>query len=297
MVKYSDTQRYGTQKGEINMNKLSDKSFEGKSVKILAIGNSFSVNAMRYLYDIMKGGGFEKILLGNLYIGGCSLETHANNAENNNPHYVYYRNDSGTWENSEKAVLGDVLRSEDWDIITFQQASYTSGIPSSYEPFLGKLLAYVSENKTNPKVKYAWHMTWAYQKGINHPAFVNYDSDQKKMYESITDTVKNCVLTRKEFSFLIPAGTAVQNARTSYMGDCFNADGTHLNALGEYLAGLTWYVSVTGKHIEALPYVPDDILLTETDMAVLIEAANNALDSMLSVSPSLYTENRTENNI
>ena len=50
-----------------------------KSVKILAIGNSFSDDAMEHLAVILKGAGVENISLGNLYIGGCSLETHYNN--------------------------------------------------------------------------------------------------------------------------------------------------------------------------------------------------------------------------
>ena len=56
-----------------------------RSLKILAIGNSFSVDAMEHLYGIAKDGGVENVLLGNLYIGGCSLATHAKNiAEENN---------------------------------------------------------------------------------------------------------------------------------------------------------------------------------------------------------------------
>ena len=48
-----------------------------KSVKILAIGNSFSKDAMEHLYTVLKAEGVEEILLGNLYIGGCTLDKHA----------------------------------------------------------------------------------------------------------------------------------------------------------------------------------------------------------------------------
>ena len=47
-----------------------------KSLKILAIGNSFSTDSMQYLYQILKDGGVEEITLGNLYYGGCSLDQH-----------------------------------------------------------------------------------------------------------------------------------------------------------------------------------------------------------------------------
>ena len=61
-----------------------------KSLKILAIGNSFSTDCMQYLYDIMKSGGVENIVLGNLYYGGCSLAQHLDFAKNNKPKHTYY---------------------------------------------------------------------------------------------------------------------------------------------------------------------------------------------------------------
>ena len=47
-------------------------------MKILFIGNSFSSNATTYIREISDG----KLFVRNLYIGGCSLETHAKNIEN-----------------------------------------------------------------------------------------------------------------------------------------------------------------------------------------------------------------------
>ena len=40
--------------------------------KILAIGNSFSDDAMEHLAEILVGEGYTDFVLGNLYIGGCS---------------------------------------------------------------------------------------------------------------------------------------------------------------------------------------------------------------------------------
>ena len=44
-------------------------------MKILAIGNSFSEDAMKYLHQIAKGAEFDLTAV-NLFIGGCSLERH-----------------------------------------------------------------------------------------------------------------------------------------------------------------------------------------------------------------------------
>ena len=53
-------------------------------MKILAIGNSFSQDATRYLQDIAASAG-ENLFVRNLYIGGCSLEMHAKNITENAP--------------------------------------------------------------------------------------------------------------------------------------------------------------------------------------------------------------------
>ena len=37
-----------------------------------------------------------EIVLGNMYIGGCTLETHYNNAMNDSASYIYRKNDSRT---------------------------------------------------------------------------------------------------------------------------------------------------------------------------------------------------------
>lgn len=57
-------------------------------LKILAIGNSFSQDSTTYLYDLAKSGGVELKVV-NLYIGGCSLETHWNNIVENKKDYEY----------------------------------------------------------------------------------------------------------------------------------------------------------------------------------------------------------------
>ena len=44
-------------------------------MKLLSIGNSFSVDAQAYLHQVAKAEG-ETLECHNLFIGGCSLERH-----------------------------------------------------------------------------------------------------------------------------------------------------------------------------------------------------------------------------
>lgn len=90
---------------------------EGKSLKVLAIGNSFSVDAMEYLYDIAKSAGYTDIVLGNLYIGGCTLEQHVGTLAKSTPSYDFYLNKGGKWTKT-RGTIPDGLRYADWDVVT-----------------------------------------------------------------------------------------------------------------------------------------------------------------------------------
>ena len=60
-------------------------------IKILAIGNSFSQDATYYLHQIAAADDVD-IKVVNLYIGGCSLERHWNNIQNEAEEYLLEEN-------------------------------------------------------------------------------------------------------------------------------------------------------------------------------------------------------------
>lgn len=229
------------------------------SLKVLAVGNSFSEDAMFYLYDIAKSAGFKNIVLGNLFIGGCSLSTHIHNARAGKEEYIYFKNHTGEWIPHENRSLLYGLRDEDWDIITLQQYSGHSGVVDTYNQDLDDLIAYINKNKTNPKARLAWHMTWAYETLSDHPDFAIYSNNQLNMYNSIVNAVKSRIENNRAFSFIIPAGAAIQNLRTSFIGDNLTRDGYHLNNLGWFAAGLCWFSTLTGIGPNKTAFVPEDI--------------------------------------
>lgn len=53
---------------------------DAKSVKLLAVGNSFSNNALRYFKEIVTAAGHEAIV-GHAMIGGCDFDRHVRHAE------------------------------------------------------------------------------------------------------------------------------------------------------------------------------------------------------------------------
>ena len=106
---------------------------------ILAIGNSFSEDATRYLHQMAEAVGIETKVV-NLFIGGCPLERHWQNIETKEAAYQYQLNGKAT----ERMIsIDEALREEEWDYIVTQQASHDSGWMDTYEPFLGLILEHI----------------------------------------------------------------------------------------------------------------------------------------------------------
>ena len=252
-----------------------------RSVKILAIGNSFSVDAMQHLYTVMKAEGVEEIVLGNLYIGGCPLDKHNANAKSGEQAYKYYKNTTGEWQTYPSLVsLEYGIQDESWDIITMQQGSAKSGIADEYQPYLNELIAFVNEKKTNSDARLYWHMTWAYQADSDHSAFPNYGNNQQAMYLGIVNSVNTAVEPTAAFEKLLPVGTAIQNARTGFVGDTLTRDGYHLSDLGRLIASYTWYAVIDGQPLYAVNL--DKVAsqkLTQEHKQLIVNAVNAAIEN------------------
>ena len=64
-------------------------SLSAKQIKLLTIGNSFSQDAVeQYLYELADANG-DTIIIGNMYIGGCSLERHYRNSMSYSADYSF----------------------------------------------------------------------------------------------------------------------------------------------------------------------------------------------------------------
>lgn len=156
------------------------------------------------------------------------MDTHYSNAQNDAPAYEFRINIDGTWNTEPNFKMGDAIALQDWDFVSLQQASADSGMESTYSN-VQKLADYVAEKlPSNAHAQLVWNMTWAYQGDSTHSAFPNYDSDQMTMYQMIVQTVQNKICPNDSFSKVIPCGTAIQNARTSFVGDTLTRDGYHL---------------------------------------------------------------------
>ena len=253
-----------------------------RSISILAVGNSFSVDAMtNHLYQVLEAAGYDNIRLGILYVGGCSIDMHYSYLKNDSASYEYMENTTGKWVNTKNYKASDAFKLTNWDYVTIQQVSGQSGRPDTY----GNLDAVIDLIKPQiGKAKLYWQMTWAYQQDSTHGDFVHYGKDQMTMYNAIVSTVKEKILTHDKIDGVIPSGTAIQNLRTSSLGDTLTADGYHLeNTIGDYTAALTWFVTLTGNDPFSMFYYPAGAVEHFYDIA---EAVENAVAKPWQVTPA-----------
>ena len=271
---------------------------DGKTLKILAITSSFGLNTTQLLYDVAKAEGATEIIVGRLYISGCTLEMHCGNAKTNANAYRYTKISSadGQWQTIENVSLAQGLNDEAWDIIFTQQGAAQAGQPNTYGEYVPELMAYIKETKKTPTVGYVWNVLWAYQQDTDQTVYHTvFGGDQMFMYKENLRAAQEKILPLNMFDALIPSGTAVQNARTSYFGDTLTKDTYHLNNLGRVIAGYTLWSILTGKEITEVNIgpvssydLPIPVELTDEDRQVVMESVNNAIKNPWEVTNSAY---------
>jgi hypothetical protein len=264
-----------------------------KSLKVLAIGNSFSNDATFYLEDIAASSKELKLEVGGASLGGCSLERHWNLASLSQQYpdvlpYEFRRSD----------IMGDgrfnlqqALQAHKWDVVTLQQVSRRSWLPDTFQPYLDNLIEVVKT--LAPTAEIMLHQIWSYRQDAIF--FIENGLTQESMFEKVRATYakfgSECGLR------VIPSGQAMQNAREagepfvypdhsfSYhapvypnlpdqsnslnagwgwninTGDGipkFGLDPIHCNARGKYLTAAVWFETFGGD-IDETTFRPDEI--------------------------------------
>ena len=268
-------------------------------LRLLAVGNSFSIDSFyQHLRPLLLSAGVKDVTIGVIYYGGCSLQTHVKLTFGGTEKYTYYKQNTSKIVKQYNVGFDVGLMDEDWDIISFQQSP-----DPVYQPAKNILMHYVQQRR--PNANFVWSHVWAHAKTSKKSTFVDFwDGDQDKMYNGITACVQRYAATDPRIRFIVPVGTAIQNARTSFIGDHLDRDTYHLNrGIGRYVASLTWCCKLTGLQPEQIPYRPDAALkkympkhLSADTPGILDalekaakESVKNALANPTAVTQSQYT--------
>ncbi len=255
-------------------------------LRVLAIGNSFSVDALEQEMVSVAHLAGQEMIIGNLYIGGCSIDTHYRNLTDSLPAYSYrkFGTSIAGVDTVDNCRLHQALLDEPWDVITFQQASHFSGQYDTYANLPALIAGVRAIVGDNPR--FFWHQTWAYSPNSTHSAFPNYGSDQMQMFDAILATLRRVLADNSQLVGVIPSGTAIQCARTTSLGSDLTRDGYHLSyEMGRYIASCTWYGALFNRPTSTITYTPPTAAYTPDDYRLARLAAQRALISPLALIP------------
>ena len=211
-------------------------------MNVLAIGNSFSQDATRYLHQIAEADGVT-LHIANLYIGGCSLERHYRNMLSAERAYELQYNGQLT---GFKVSLQEALLNRPWDVVTLQQASPYSMDADTYFPYIVDLYAFVK--KCVPKAKILIHQTWAYEDGSDRLYNVAHFDTAADMFTAVESAYASAS-SQIGAEGIIPSGklfrSLLDNGINQIHRDTYHAS----YGLGRYALGLLWYHCLTGNSV------------------------------------------------
>ncbi len=288
-----------------------------KELRVLAIGNSFSVCVTRNLPQMVASVPGNRIILTSAAIGGCSLERHWNEwskAEKDAKHAPYgvkvIDSDNISAQKSGKGNVNDLLKNNKYDIITIQQNSANSWKYATYQPYAEKLIAVIK--KYQPQAEIVIQQTWSYRSDA--PRLKKWKINNTTMFEKLSAAYAKLA---KENGFrVIPTGYAVQIFRAKtpvkfvapdmkaleklqnkeahafdgeVVGYCkwmrnrknkeyyLGCDRSHLNPHGEYMQAAVWFSFLFGEKATAVKYIQPGMKPEQAKF--LLECAQEAVST------------------
>lgn len=233
---------------------------DADTLRILAIGNSFTSDATTYIDDLVKASGIDegRVCLYEVTKGGASFNTWIDIYHDGTA--VTLQRKAGKVSMAVQGTLAQVLN-QPWNVIVVQQVSNMSYIWSSYVS-LKEYVEIITSSCPNQKVCLAFQLTWSHK--------------PDEMPYVLQGNIACCQKMSQRYGIdvIIPTGTAIQLARGTSLNDeaYMTRDHWHLHqGMACYIASCTWFetllrpvfgVSVVGN--DARPqgdYSDEDVLL------------------------------------
>lgn len=235
------------------------------TLRILAIGNSFTENMTLHLPRLIADAGADSVVVAYAAFAGASLEYQLRHLTSSDATHIWAVSEGGRpfAVDTVRRSLPFCVDYADWDVIVIQQMSTLSGVWSSIEPYLETTVRLLKTG--HPSAKIAWQMTWAFASHFNKKDdFAYYDGSRVRMEQAIED-VANKVLKSGCVDMVIHSGRAIAAARRAggdTTGYELSGDGRHLDeGAGCYIAACCAFQSLiadwVGKDVTSLP--ADDI--------------------------------------
>lgn len=312
--------------------------------KILVIGHSLGLDSSYYFPFAYKEETGKDIIVGALYHSGCRLSQHAKFLQGNERQYAYFEIDTsvntvwqradcnGIFTDNNPGMANDTyiedgsiaqtmefaIMRQDWDLIILQAGSFEAAgatIPNNLLDVnnIKIITDYVLQKDIVPQTKpqFAWNTVWTHPEDDSmltdsrKETLYKYFSGSQEMYEVMMKTTQDVIMPSFDFDYLLPAGTSMQNANSSYLEakDLYR-DTIHGTDFTRMMAAYTWYCAIYGADISQCKFftVPGkirvekayrqgniDFTLTQEQKDILVESVKNALAAPYAVTQSQYT--------
>lgn len=282
-----------------------------------------------------------KIVLGFLYYSGCPVAKHVQYAEEKSAVYAYCEFDSqkdtywrvalGSGE-FRSLTRGDSLDAEipgagigqtsyfamqqhDWDIILTQGYPWeVTKVPDNgYDPDLSgnyqKLQQYMLDNDIDKETtpQFGWNMVWTFPddddliRERDRQIMTQYFGTVDKYYTKTAEVVRDELMPKFNFDYVLPASTAYINALSGYKTTKeMYRDFAHASDFGRLMVAYLWYCGLTGTNIADCKFAPidynymkdemlflmkQDVAISEEDKQTIIEVVGNALAKPYEITP------------
>lgn len=298
-------------------------------MKILTIGHSLAVDSCHMLNLVFATEGlgeYEEVVIGTLYYSGCALGQHVQFMLADSPVYNLYLSSTKTPDappTVQKGVTAkEAIVYDDWDIIIMQgkHSELITGVAYS-EGRVRTIQNYVNKLKTNPAAIFAWHMPWVtpvdntlrdmypYENNPYYRMYEPYNHQRAPFFNDHVTKTNEYITPDETFRFLIPSGTSIENALSSYLEEKdLHRDYAHATDYGRVIAAYTWYCTLMGIEqledikLDAIPIAffrsttdkSQDRPITDMEKAIALEAINNALKKPFEMTQSQYTTKPAE---
>ncbi|MDD6980346.1 MAG: DUF4886 domain-containing protein [Clostridia bacterium] len=237
-------------------------------MRVLAIGNSFSEDATRYLSQIAKAQGVDFEVV-NLMIGGCSLERHYRNMLDDKDAYGLQFNGQRTGFD---LSMREALLSREWDVVTIQQVSHLSFRKETFYPYITALVGYIRQ--CQPHAKVMFQETWSYEDGSDRLTKTAGYETSKAMLSDIQKTYA-AVAEEENLDGIIPSGTLfsmmLDRGIRQVHRDTFHAT----LGLGRYALGLLWFRMLTGKSVADNGFSDLDVPASDEEIRIVKEIVDS----------------------
>lgn len=239
------------------------------SLRILFLGNSFTMDAVQHLPALLAGSGINgDITLAHCYYGGRTVTEYNDWTKAD---YTLYKAEAGasTWTtHSAKVSIAQVANGGRWDIVTIQEhtGNYHGWIWNDAEKAdLESLIEKVAKTQSvKPKFYYIFSQSYFNMGkiGSGSRSYMTWPLDSEKssqlaMYQVCKARAEK-VMANCPFDGVIATGTMLQNLRTTAInnnGWDLTRDGYHMdNGIARYGAACTVFEKLvapsTGKNLD-----------------------------------------------